>query len=446
MSAAAAIRAYHERIAAKPVAAREQSLALEEAFLQAGVRFAGAPMRSFVRPHLIGRGEWEELRGTSRALLELLARVARCAFDGDVRRLCGFLGTPEAEVPWVALDPGEPDVVWSRLDAFLTPAGPRFIELNNDAPAGFGYADRMARLFQELPLFQELARLFPVFYTASTPALVDAVVAQYRARGGRGVPRVAIVDFATVKTRADQELVREAFVQRGVPCALADPRECELFGGRFWAGAFEADVVYRRAVLSELVACQGEVKGFFDAYAAGAAVFVNSFRCRLSEDKGFFALMTDEAFAGLLTADERALVSRSMPWTRRLEERRTSYRGRSIDLIPFVLAERERLVLKPTHAYGGHQVLIGSETPASVWEDAVPGALNGRYVVQERQSIPEEAFPSFEGGSLEFVPLKLNVNPFYVRGADVGAVARASRASVINVSAGGGSVPTFVVG
>ncbi len=42
--------------------------------------------------------------------------------------------------------------------------------------------------------------------------------------------------------------------------------------------------------------------------------------------------------------------------------------------------------------------------------------------------------------------LKVNANPFYVAGEEAGAVTRASRSSVINVSAGGGSVPTFVVG
>jgi hypothetical protein len=48
--------------------------------------------------------------------------------------------------------------------------------------------------------------------------------------------------------------------------------------------------------------------------------------------------------------------------------------------------------------------------------------------------------------SLTFESFKLNANPFYVGGAEVGAIARASRSSVINVSAGGGSVPSFVVG
>jgi uncharacterized circularly permuted ATP-grasp superfamily protein len=446
VSAAAAIAAYHDRLAEDDAAAREWAESLEAAFRSGGVTFDGAPMRSFLRPHLIDRGDWEALRGGARRLLELLVRLARRAFDGDVRKLCDYLGTPDAEARYVALDPGQPDVLWSRLDAFVTPVSARYIEVNSDAPAGFGYGDRMARLFQELPVFRELAARFRVSYPASAPSLVDAVAALHREAGGRGgLPRVAIVDFATVKTRADQELLREAFLERGLACVLADPRECEVRGGRLYAGGFETDVVYRRALLSELLACESEVSGFLAAYLSRAAVFVNSFRCRLSEDKALFALVTDEAFAELLTAEERGFVERHVPWTRKLEERRTVRGGRAIELVPCVLAERERLVLKPTHAYGGREVLIGAETDARAWAEAVQRGLGGPFVVQEREAIPEEPFPIIEEGSLRFVPLKLNANPFYVRGADVGAVARASRASVINVSAGGGSVPTFVV-
>jgi uncharacterized circularly permuted ATP-grasp superfamily protein len=352
---------------------------------------------------------------------------------------------PDAEARHVALDPGEPDVIWSRLDAFVSPAGPRFIEVNSDAPAGFGYGDRMASIFQGLEAFRAVAARFRISYAASTPALVEAVLAAHRARGGQGLPRVAVVDFASVKTRADQELVREAFLERGVACALADPRECELREGRLYATGSPVDVVYRRAVLSELVACEPEVAGLLEAYRSGAALFVNSFRCRLSEDKALFALVTDERFAALLSDEERAFVSRHVPWTRKLEERRTERRGAAVDLVPFVLAERERLVLKPTHAYGGREVLIGSETKQHAWSEAVERGLGGPFVVQEREPIPEETFPVVEEGALRLVALKLNANPFYVRGAAVGAVARASLASVINVSAGGGSAPTFVV-
>ena len=68
------------------------------------------------------------------------------------------------------------------------------------------------------------------------------------------------------------------------------------------------------------------------------------------------------------------------------------------------------------------------------------------WIVQERVVIPEEEFPVFDAqGELSFEQLKVNTNPFYVGGAPVGAVTRISRDAVINVSAGGGSVPTFVV-
>jgi hypothetical protein len=440
------IGAYNRLLADSPEAAVAQARGLEEAFVRVGVTFDGAPMRSFLRPHLVTRAHWDLLRDTGRRLLETAARVARRAFDGDVSRLCAFLGTPEAEARWVAFDPGEPDVLLSRLDAFLTPDGPRFIEINSDAPAGFGYGDRMAGVFRELEVFRAFARGRAVSYVASGPALVDAVLGLWVRRGGARAPVVAIVDWADVKTRADQEILRATFEARGTTCVLADPRDAVLAEGRLRFGGTAADVVYRRAVLSELVEREDEVRTFLEAYRGHAAVFVNSFRCRLSEDKAFFALFTDEAFASLLTPEERALVVRVVPWTRRIRERKTVRGGTEIDLVPHVLARREELVLKPAHGYGGRSVLVGDETSAEAWEAAVLAGLREPWVVQERVPIPEEPFPVVEGGALTFEALKVNANPFYVAGAEVGAVARASRGSVINVSAGGGSVPTFVVG
>ena len=50
-------------------------------------------------------------------------------------------------------------------------------------------------------------------------------------------------------------------------------------------------------MLSELVQKEDEVGGFLAAYESGLVPFVNTFRCRLSEDKAFFAVLTDEAFS-----------------------------------------------------------------------------------------------------------------------------------------------------
>jgi len=402
-------------------------------------------MAGFLRPQLVSRAQWEELRRCGVAVMEIAARLARHAFGGDVKRLCAFLRTPAAEAEWVALDPGPPDVVLSRLDGFLTDDGPRFVEVNSDAPAGFGYGDRMARLVMELPVFRAFAREAQVSYQPSEKSLVRAVAACWRSTGGTGRPRVAIVDWAEVRTRADQEILREAFAARGFDCVLADPREMEVRGGRLLEPGGPVDLVYRRAVLSELVGREIEVQPFMGAYRHRLCPFVNSFRCRLSEDKAFFALLTDDAFAHLLSPEEQALVARVLPWTRRVEERRTRKDGREIDLVPWVLEHREDLVLKPAHEYGGRSVLLGWETDAAGWHAAVDAALDGAWVVQQRVAIPEEPFPVLEDGRVDLVQLKVNTNPFYVLGEPAGAVTRASRRGVINVSSGGGSVPTFVV-
>jgi uncharacterized circularly permuted ATP-grasp superfamily protein len=442
------IAEYHRLLEADPLAAREQAEGLRHAFLLQRVTFDGQPMPSFVRPHFVARYDWDALRAQGVRVMEVAARVARDVFEGDVGRLCDFLGTPAAEARWVALDPGPPDVVLSRLDGFVTPEGPRFIEINSDAPAGFGYSDRMARLFRELPVFRDFAGRVPVSYVASDEGLVRAVVGQWRPRAGVARPRIAIVDWADVKTRPDQEILREAFAARGFECTLADPREVDVTNGRLHAAGAPVDLIYRRAVLSELVAREAEVAVFLDAYRRGLCPMVNSFRCRLSEDKAFFAILTDETFAHLMSAEERALVSRVLPWTRRVAERRTEKDGTPIDLVPYILEERERLVLKPAHAYGGRSVFLGAESSAPDWDEAVRAALGAPWVVQERVTIPEEPFPVVDetSGALDFVPLKVNANPFYVAAESVGAVTRASRSPVINVSAGGGSVPTFVVG
>jgi uncharacterized circularly permuted ATP-grasp superfamily protein len=445
VAVAAAIAAYHRLLESDESAVVQQAARLEEDFRRRGVTFAGQPMSSFVRPHFVSRADFDGLRAAACRLVEICARVARRAFDGDLSRLLAFLGTPEAEARHVRFDPGEPDVVLSRVDAFLSQGQPRFIEINSDAPAGFGYGDRMAELLGRLPVFAAFAAEFEVSYASSAPRLLDAVLEAAKPRRAGSTPTVAIVDWAEVKTRPDQEILGEGFLARGASCFLADPRDAERRSGRLLFGGRACDIVYRRAVLSELCEREAESRVFLEAYRAREAVFVNSLRCRVSEDKAFFALLTDEAFRSLLSDDEREFLARVVPWTRRVEERRTTRDGRDVDLVSHVLEQRAGLVLKPAHGYGGASVYVGSETSASDWERAVGQALAGAWVVQERVEIPEEPFPVVENGRLGFQSFKVNVNPFYVRGATVGAVTRASRSAVINVSAGGGSLPTFVL-
>lgn len=423
-------------------AARGQWQRLWEAFASRGITFDGTPMPTFLRPQFVDRDTWVTLTEGATRLVQLSERVAGTAFGGRLEDLLDFLGAPESHRRLLRIAPPGPDVSLSRVDGFIADGRVRFVEINSDAPAGFGYADRMAEVFSQLPLVTQ-TRSTDSF---STIGSVDALVGELRGHSRVPNPRVAIVDLASVRTRPDQEILREEFMRRGLDAILADPREMQCVDGRLVAGGHAIDVVYRRTVISEVLAIEDDARSFFEAYARGLAVFVNSFRCYLSEDKAFFAILTDERFGALLSLEERAFVASCVPWTRKVEDRRTLWQGQSVELLPWVDRHREQLVLKPTHGYGGDNVLVGSSVDSRQWSAALEtAARKGGWIVQERVEIPEEEFPIFDAdGALSFELLKVNTNPFYVGGAPVGAVARVSRDAVINVSVGGGSVPTFV--
>ena len=74
---------------------------------------------------------------------------------------------------------------------------------------------------------------------------------------------------------------------------------------------------------------------------------VNPPASKVLHKKASLAVLSDERNAGLFDREAAALVRACIPWTRVVEERHTEHHGEAVDLVPHVLAHRERLVLKP---------------------------------------------------------------------------------------------------
>jgi len=171
------------------------------------------------------------------------------------------------------------------------------------------------------------------------------------------------------------------------------------------------------------------------------------FRCKVLYKKASLAVLSDERNARLFGPEEQQAIAAHVPWTRVVEERRTEWEGRPIDLIPFVLGHREGLVLKPNDDYGGKGIVLGWTVDAARWEQAVQTALAEPYVVQERVTLPHEPFPSLVDGRVRITERMLDTAPFVCQGEYVdGCLTRIATDPLLNVSAGGGStVPTFLV-
>jgi uncharacterized circularly permuted ATP-grasp superfamily protein len=217
--------------------------------------------------------------------------------------------------------------------------------------------------------------------------------------------------------------------------ALGDPRALELSRGRLHARGVAVNLVYRRALTSELLARADETRTLRDAYLGGAVCVVNSFRAKLLHKKMSFALLSDERYQHLYTPSQRAAIRRHIPWTRRVRP----------ELAEDIARRRETLVLKPNDEYGGKGVILGWTVSQAEWEAAIEVANRQSYVVQEAVEIPRVPFPVALDG-LRYMDLAVDLDPYLFDGRAMGFMTRVSAAALLNVTAGAGRVvPTFVI-
>jgi hypothetical protein len=90
-------------------------------------------------------------------------------------------------------------------------------------------------------------------------------------------------------------------------------------------------------------------------------------------------------------------------------------------------------------------VSLGIETDQARWEEIIAThAERADFVVQEYVPVPEEMFPTVEDGHVQMRLKRFNINPFGIGGRHAGSITRISDQAVINVSAGGGLLPSVI--
>lgn len=447
MSLQQAIDVYHSLLT--PELAEDSGAQLVDQLARRGLFFGSRPLCSVLRPRFLTPEQYALLRKRIAVLLSAFDKLYRAAMAEPAIRAQFRLTDWEEEL--IRADPGfsEPSPV-SRLDAFFVHerGGLKFTEYNAETPAAASYNDVLAAVFLGLPAMREFLRTHEVTAPHSRHNVLHALVAAYLEWSGRREkPRIAIIDWKDVPTYSEFVITQEYFRELGYECTITDPQSCEYRGGRLYADGFETDLVYKRVLINELIEWGGLDQPLVRAVRDGAVCMVNPFRCKLLHKKASLAALSDEANARLLTAEERDAVAAHIPWTRVVEERRTTADGGDVELVPYIVANQARLVLKPNDEYGGKGIVLGWEVSPAEWEEVVRAALAEPYVVQERVELPREPFPSLVDGRLEMIDRIVDTAPFCFHGSYMdGCLSRLSTASLVNVTAGSGSsVATFIV-
>ncbi|MBK8247334.1 MAG: hypothetical protein IPK85_08065 [Gemmatimonadetes bacterium] len=432
-----------------PDVAEDTHAHIESELTRRGLVFGGRALCTVLRPRLMTLSQLDEMQRRVAAILRPCTKAfVRAQQDATFRAQFGLLDWEE-QLFATPLRYRHPSPT-SRLDFFDQPStgGLALTENNAETPAGAAYCDALAETFLDTRVLREFAKAFAVFPMPARQGVVGAVLQAWREfEGGRQAPRIGILDWDDVPTRTEFELYQQHFATLGLEAVIDDPRRCEYRDGKLWSQGKPIDLIYKRVLIDELVTTCGIDHDVVRAVRDGAVCLVDGFHCKVLHKKASLAVLSDEANAAMFDDADLTAIHQMIPWTRVVAERHTTHRGRSVDLVPFMLAERERLVLKPNDDYGGKGITLGWTVDATAWEAAVTEALAAPFIVQERVEIPSEPYPSWVDGRVETYDRNYDTAPFVTNGATMdGLLTRLSTAKLLNVTAGGGStVPTFVV-
>jgi uncharacterized circularly permuted ATP-grasp superfamily protein len=446
---ARAAEAWHALLEDDALAA-ESAGRLDEEQTRRGMRFGERPLCSVLRPRFLTHGEYRWLRGRMETLMRAFVRIHERALEDDAFLAQFRLLDWEREVLRWESGYASPSPT-SRLDAFYSPAERTlaFTEYNAETPAGPAYVDELAEVMLALPVAGEFLRSHVLHPLPARPGVLHALLSSFRQWSGkRELPRIGILDWDDVPTQSEFRFFRDYFLRHGIPCEIADPRGCEYRDGRlFTAGGFEVTLIYKRVLIDELVMREGMDSPVVRAVKDGAVCMVNPFRCKAVYKKASLAVLGDERNREMFAPDELDAIRAHVPWTRVVEERSTERGGERIDLLPWIAANRERLVLKPNDDYGGRGIVLGWLASDEEWRTTIQAALSSPYVVQERIVLPTEAYPSWVDGGVSITERMIDIAPYVSETARVdGCLTRIATDPLLNVTAGGGSsVATFLV-
>ena len=361
--------------------------------------------RLLTRPAFLDGPERGQLEADLTGVYDLVTSLPERLFDGDVERYCLAVGFDPALVRLARrTSPEWPPPLVGRADLYRDGTGYKLLEVNlGSAMGGFQIAE-VNRLMLQSAVVRAFVEREGLGYTDTMALLADMV----RRRAGRGAsPVVVLADWPDAFAYWEPMLrgMAARFQELGLdarPCHVGQLRTGA--GGGLTLDGVRVDVVFRYFGLAQ-AARDAEslalVEPLVSACERGEVDLFTPLSTTLPASKRALSILSDERHRDAFSDAERALCDRFLPWTRDVRDGPVHIDGTVVDLRELCLQERERLILKPGHLWGGVGVVPGWTTGEREWRAALDEAWNGPFVVQRRVLPSPEPFLDVETGELE---------------------------------------------
>lgn len=416
---------------------REYARVVHEGLDPTGRRTSKLCLSPFIYDHQLWR-EMEELTGAYARLLEFVFH--NLPTSSRIQEVLEY--PPELESFLGALQVYPKNLAAARIDVFLTRDGFRMVESNTEIPGGneesYFLENEYLRIYQP-PGLEAVPRMEIVYDTLMSYYRIQAEVFDLP-------PKDELVIYLCQwqseieRIRGEYDVLMDFIRRRGHVCDVVDPNRIGIRDGKAWTPDGERiDLIYRRFTSDELPRFAEKKWQMAIDWDRAAVAVVNPFCTKRVDSKNIMVLFKDEDYEGVFPAElevDLATVRRVIPWTKKIQDRLVLEDGREVDAEPFLLAEKDDLVIKHANAYSSAAVFIGDDISADEWRGVVEESMKGDWIVQQRIELPEMDLQYWEDGRQKTARCIFNVNPYIYDGHLGGFLGRASTDKLTSFKSG----------
>lgn len=207
---------------------------------------------------------------------------------------------------------------------------------------------------------------------------IDALLATYHGCENAGEkPYVAIVDFLDKAYLREFYVFERHFRSRGIEAEVCDIRHMTYRDGRLYSPTGHAvDVVYRRAVTSDVMNYYDEIQDFIRAVKEGGVCLIGAFKTQIVHHKAICQVLVHPMTKAVLTPEENQFIEEHLPKTVELDKlTRKEMAG--------LWEDKDSWIIKPVDSYAARGVYAGIDYSHKEWRRIAEGCLGQKYIAQE---------------------------------------------------------------
>ena len=403
-------------------------------------------VRTLYIPKIFTSKEIEYMSDAMNELYGIFDRVIEHYLSSaDYRKLFGF----EDRLEKLILQRASytQNIPMARIDLFLNEKTRdfKFCEFNTDGASAMNEDRELNCAFQMSEAYKAFAEKYPCKSLELFDSWVEEAIKIYWEYAGEKneLPNVCIVDFLENATINEFYIFKEAFERRGCRTSICDIRKLRYESNQcFSEDGMKIDLVYRRAVTSDIMTHYDEVGSFLRAYENHSFCLVGDFRTQIVHNKILYKVLHMKQTSAFLSRKQRLFIKNHIPYTVSLDEVFADY-----DLSEDVFHHKDKWIIKPEDSYGSKGVYAGVELENEErWIKIVQSKQNENYILQEFCTPYRTDNIRFQNDDFAWIDTSNLTGVFVYNGKLAGIYSRISFEQMISTQYNEMAIPTIIEG